>query len=220
VHLVKWYVAGCPGGWASIRYSRLFYQNLDGLYATGSDDDSSNEGSSEDKTLSDAELQKANDLAAICISTAYERTKARLAGSNDNSLISCLYSSNFEGKSGFARKRLLDELLSKYTYEDESLFLRDAVWAIQLPAMRDNTDNFDYVLVYACSSLSKRRDEQFILETIIPATKSYDRRLIPYPYYDRVGRQIQFIVFVGAFAWGDLSGNWRYRRTSESRRTA
>jgi hypothetical protein len=78
--------------------------------------------------------------------------------------------------------RLLNELLRKYTYEDENLFMRDALWAVQVPAMRDNTDDFYYGLTYACITFSKHRDEKFILETIIPEMKRCGKTLIPYPY--------------------------------------
>jgi hypothetical protein len=86
VNPVTWYLARYPDGWTSIQVFSEFYSDIGGLYATGSDD----EGGSEDKTLSDADVQEAIDLAIIIIDTAYDRTRARLAGSNDNFLISCL----------------------------------------------------------------------------------------------------------------------------------
>jgi hypothetical protein len=182
---VNWYFRDCPTGWTSLKTRNHFCSALDYLYVLDSDD----EGSSEDKKLTDAETQKATEIAITAVDTAYDRTKARLAGSDDNFLISCLWCGASTKPWRGALDRHLKQLLGTYSYEDESIFMRDALWAIQLPAMQDNTDNFSYARVYACINYSKGRDENFIIETILPEMKRCGHgSMIPYPYdmYPRI----------------------------------
>jgi hypothetical protein len=175
-------LAECPNGWTSIRTLDHFCRDIGWLYIPESDD----ELSSDDKSLSVAELKEANDLAVKIIDTAYERTKARLNGGNDNFLISCLYFAIGNKNFGFEFKRFLKELIGNYTYADEDIFLRDALWAVQRQAMRENSDDFHYGLTYLCINLSKSQDEKFILEEIVPEMKRCGKgSMIPDPYDER-----------------------------------